>query len=102
MYIAMNRFKIKIEHEAEFIDIWKQRDSHLTTVPGFISFNLLQGATDHKEGYSLISSHAIWQSKEAFVAWTKSAAFKKAHAGAGNSKDMHVDRPQLECFDVVI
>lgn len=98
----MNRFKIIIGCEQDFINVWKNRDSHLESVPGFVSFNLLQGASNEEEGYTLISSHAAWESKEVFQAWTKSEAFKKAHAGAGNSRDMHAGRPNLECFEVVI
>ena len=100
MYIAMNRFKIKPGNEQDFIDIWKGRDSHLETVPGFVNFNLLQGATN--EEYTLFSSHATWESKEAFEAWTKSEAFKKAHANAGARRDIHAGHPQLECFEAVL
>jgi heme-degrading monooxygenase HmoA len=100
MFIAMNRFKIKPGCEQEFINVWKGRDSYLETVPGFLSFNLLQGPST--EEYTLISSHATWESKEAFEAWTKSEAFRKAHANAGSNKEMHVGRPQLECFEAVL
>jgi len=100
MYIAMNRFKIKLGCEQDFIDVWRNRDSQLGSVAGFVSFNLLQGASNAE--FTLISSHATWKSKQAFKAWTQSEAFKKAHVGAGNSRDMHAGRPQLECFEVVI
>lgn len=100
MFIAMNRFKIKVGFEQEFIDIWKGRDSHLHTVPGFKSFNLLQGASN--EEYTLFSSHACWESRTAFEDWTKSEAFRKAHANAGSRKDIYMGPPQLECFDAVL
>lgn len=57
MYIAMNRFKIKLCCEKDFIEIWKNRDSFLSEVLGFKSFNLLQGETT--EEYTLISSRAV-------------------------------------------
>lgn len=100
MYIAMNRFKIKPGCEEAFIDLWRNRDSHLHTVPGFKQFNLLQGETT--EEYILFSSHAVWESRDAFIAWTKSDAFKQAHANAGSSKELHAGRPQLECFEAVL
>ena len=75
MFIAMNRFKIKLGYEQDFIDIWQGRDSYLHEVPGFKGFHLLQGAT-HEE-YTLFSSHATWESREAFEAWTQSEAFRK-------------------------
>ena len=43
MYIAMNRFRIVLGRENEFESIWKNRDTHLENVPGFINFNLVKG-----------------------------------------------------------
>jgi heme-degrading monooxygenase HmoA len=100
MFIAMNRFKIKPGCEQDFIEIWKGRDSFLETVPGFKEFHLLQGQSNDE--FTLFSSHAVWESKEAFEAWTKSEAFRKAHANAGSRKDIYAGPPQLECFESVL
>ncbi|MDO6562284.1 antibiotic biosynthesis monooxygenase [Amphritea sp. 1_MG-2023] len=100
MYIAMNRFRIKLGHEQDFIDIWKNRDSHLESVAGFVSFNLLQGVSNDE--YTLMSSHAVWQDKAAFDGWLTSDAFKKAHANAGSRKDIYMGPPQFEGFEAVI
>ena len=43
MFLAMNRFKIVSGKEEVFEKIWKERDSHLEGVDGFIEFNLLKG-----------------------------------------------------------
>ena len=100
MYIAMNRFRIALGKEQEFIDIWKGRDSHLDEVPGFKEFHLLQGSSD--EECTLFASHAVWESGEHFVNWTKSEAFRKAHANAGSAKNIYLGPPQFEGFEVVI
>ncbi len=100
MYIAMNRFKILPGSEETFISIWKNRDSHLNTVPGFKSFNLLQGPSS--EEYTLFASHAIWESEETFEAWTKSEAFRKAHANAGRTKGIYLGPPHFEGFESVL
>lgn len=101
MFIAMNRFKIKKGMEADFIDIWKQRDSHLEDVPGFTSFHLLQGPSS--DDYTLFASHTIWESEKAFEDWTNSEAFRKAHAHAGEkTKDVYLGPPQLEWFNAVL
>lgn len=100
MFIAMNRFRIALGKEDEFVDIWKNRESHLDGVPGFREFHLLRGAT-HEE-HTLFASHSVWESKEAFEEWTRSEAFRKAHAGAGGSKGVYLGPPQLELFDAVI
>ena len=100
MYIAMNRFKIALGKEADFIEIWKNRDSHLNDVPGFKEFHLLQGPTT--EEYTLFASHSIWESEQAFYDWTRSEAFRKAHANAGSSKDVYLGPPQFEGFTQVL
>jgi len=66
MFIAMNRFKIKSGFEQDFLAIWQGRDSLLKTVPGFVSFNLLQAQSNDE--YTLFASHATWQSKADFEA----------------------------------
>ncbi|MEJ2405041.1 MAG: antibiotic biosynthesis monooxygenase [Candidatus Thiodiazotropha sp.] len=100
MFIAMNRFKIRPGCEDEFIEIWKNRDTYLNTVQGFISFHLLKGSSSDE--YTLFSSHATWESRSAFEAWTKSEEFRKAHANAGSRKEIYLGPPQLECFEAVI
>ena len=42
MFLAMNRFKIVSGKEEVFEKIWRERDSHLEDVDGFIEFNLLK------------------------------------------------------------
>lgn len=100
MFIAMNRFKIATGSENEFIDIWKNRETYLDTVPGFKEFHLLQGPSH--DDYTLFASHSTWESREAFEAWTKSEAFRKAHATAGGAKGIYLGPPQFEGFDEVI
>ena len=68
MFLAMNRFKIVKGKEEEFEKVWKERDTHLEGVKGFISFNLLKGK--ETDDYSIYASHSIWESNLAFVNWT--------------------------------
>ena len=99
MYLTMNRFRIKPGHEETFETIWKSRDSQLPTVPGFIAFHLMKGP--EKDGYRLYASHTAWESAAAFEAWTKSEAFRTAHAGAGGNREIHAGPPELEVFETV-
>ena len=99
MYLTMNRFKVKPGHEADFEEVWAKRDSHLKTVPGFVAFHLLKG--EEKDGYRLYASHTAWESEAAFRDWTKSEAFRQAHAGAGSHKDIYLGAPELEVFESV-
>ena len=41
----MNRFKILINSEDVFEQVWRDRDSHLNKVEGFKNFNLIRGET---------------------------------------------------------
>ena len=100
MFLAMNRFKIALGYEEGFEKVWKERDSYLNEVDGFVSFNLLKGAVT--EEYVLYASHSVWQSKDAFEAWTKSEHFRKAHAQASAPKGTYLGHPDLELFDAVI
>jgi heme-degrading monooxygenase HmoA len=100
MFVAMNRFKIALSRERDFISVWKNRETYLDAVPGFKEFHLLKGPTSDE--YTLFASHSTWESREAFEAWTKSEAFRQAHANAGGNKDMYLGPPQFEGFEVVV
>lgn len=99
MFVAMNRFKIQPGREAEFEEVWRQRESHLDRVPGFVSFHLLRGPSSAE--HTLYASHSVWQSRAAFEAWTRSEAFRAAHRGAGEHKGLYLAPPQLETFEAV-
>lgn len=101
MYIAMNRFQVAKGSEQAFEDVWMNRDTHLNKVPGFVEFHLLKGP--EAEDHTLYASHTIWQNHAAFEAWTKSDAFRAAHANAGNqstSRPMYLAHPKFEGFEV--
>jgi heme-degrading monooxygenase HmoA len=101
MFIAMNRFKVKKTSEEAFEKVWTSRESYLDQVPGFVEFHLLKGpeADDH----TLYASHSVWHSQAAFEAWTKSDAFRAAHARAGNETTgpLYLDHPKFEGFEVL-
>ncbi|EKV27300.1 Heme-degrading monooxygenase IsdG [Caenispirillum salinarum AK4] len=99
MYIAMNRFRIKPGSEEAFETIWRERETHLHEVPGFVEFALLKGPAH--DDHTLYASHTVWQSEQHFRDWTNSEAFRKAHAGAGGSKDVYLGPPQFEGFEAV-
>ena len=100
MFIAMNRFKIAPGFEEGFENVWRNRESHLSEVPGFKSFALLKGP--EYDDHVLYASHSTWESREAFVAWTESDAFRKAHAQASAPKGTYLGHPNLETFEAVL
>lgn len=99
MFIAMNRFRIHKGSEEAFETLWKNRDSQLDKVPGFVEFSLLRGPAD--DDVTLYASHTVWKDRDAFEAWTRSDHFRKAHAGAGSSRDLYAGHPEFEGFETV-
>jgi heme-degrading monooxygenase HmoA len=101
MFIAMNRFKIAIGHEPTFENIWKDRESSLAGLPGFVEFHLLRGQTFADDGYTLFASHTVWRTESDFFDWTKSENFRQAHKNAGSSREIYLGPPVFEGFTSV-
>jgi heme-degrading monooxygenase HmoA len=102
MFIAMNRFQVKIGSEAAFETVWRTRESYLSNMAGFVEFHLLKGPV--AEDHTLYSSHTVWVDKAAFEAWTKSEEFRRAHARADNKtgESLYLGHPKFEGFDVIL
>jgi heme-degrading monooxygenase HmoA len=100
VYIAMNRFRITPGHENDFEELWRSRESQLDEVPGFREFHLLRGPSD--DDATLYASHTIWESLEAFQAWTKSESFRKSHARARAPEGTYLGHPVFEGFEVIL
>lgn len=98
MYIAMNRFRVTKGSETAFERVWLSRDTYLHEVPGFVEFHLLKGP--EAEDHTLYASHTIWENRGAFETWTRSEAFRAAHARAGDNKPLYLGHPQFEGFEV--
>lgn len=99
MFIAMNRFRIAPGSEEEFERIWRERQTNLPGMAGFVAFHLLRGpATDE---FTLFASHTVWESRAHFEDWTKSEAFRRSHGGAARSGALYLGPPQFEGFEVV-
>jgi heme-degrading monooxygenase HmoA len=97
MFIAMNNFKVADGKGPEFEEIWKNRETHLQSVPGIIRFALLRG--DNGE----YVSHSTWESRAAFDAWTKSEAFVQGHRGGGQSlMGVLQGPPQVQLWESVL
>lgn len=90
----MNRFSILPERADDFERAWRLRDSHLAGVPGFLGFQLLRAE-------SQFVSMSTWESEDAFRAWTRSDAFRQAHAQS-DTRDMHERGPRFSGYRVVL
>ena len=101
MFIAMNRFRVQGGREEDFERVWRDRNTYLDEVPGFREFHLLRGPAADEES-TLYLSHSVWESRDAFDAWTRSEAFRKAHSQAGSPGGLLLGHPKLEAFEVVL
>ncbi|KQP80726.1 MULTISPECIES: antibiotic biosynthesis monooxygenase [unclassified Methylobacterium] len=99
MFIAMNRFKVVKEAQAEFEQVWLTRDSRLGEMAGFVAFELLRGpeADDHV----LYASHTVWQSRTDFDAWTQSEQFQAAHRRLPSANPLYHGHPSFEGFEAI-
>ncbi len=100
MFVAMNRFKVVPGQEEAFEEVWRGRDSRLSEMEGFKTFHLLRGPK--RDDHTLYSSHTVWESQEAFEAWTKSQQFRDAHKNAGQNKPLYLGHPEFEGFTAVL
>lgn len=100
MYVAMNRFRIAAGREEEFAAVWRNRESHLDEVPGFVRFRLLEGARGEAE--TLFISHSEWDGRASFEAWTRSEAFARAHRRGRTPPGLVLAHPQFEGYEVVV
>ncbi len=99
-YIAMNRFRVAPGREAEFVEVWRSRESYLDEVPGFRRFRLLQG--EPGEQATIFVSHSEWDSRAAFESWTNSEAFTKAHRRGRTPEGLVLAHPEFEGYEVAI
>jgi heme-degrading monooxygenase HmoA len=74
MFVAMNRFKVKEGQGEAFEEIWRERESQLGGVKGFVRFALLRA--DAPGEYI---SHSTWRDRQAFIDWTQSENFAAGH-----------------------
>ncbi len=100
MFVTMNRFTIDPDHWGDFEDRFRQRAGLVDDEPGFIRNAVLRPSEKSSEQHIVMT---LWESREAFVAWTKSESFRKAHAKAGQTpKEWFVGPTKLEMFEGVI
>ena len=96
MFIAMNQFSVSPGREREFEEGWRTRESYLSGFDGFVHFSLLK--SDEAGEYV---PHTIWRSREDFLQWTQSEAFKKAHS-VRTAEGVLAGHPRARFFDAVV
>ncbi len=99
MFVTMNRFTIDPAHWDDFENRFKQRAGLVDGEPGFIRNAVLRPQENTSDQHIVMT---LWESRQAFEAWTHSESFRQAHAKAGQTpKDWFVGPSNLEIFDAV-
>ncbi|MDO8185430.1 antibiotic biosynthesis monooxygenase [Conexibacter sp. JD483] len=82
---------------AEFEEAFRTRESHLAEVDGFLGFELLR-----REGENEYLVSSRWESREAFHAWLRSDAFRKAHSGDAGSRGQLSHGNEVRSYEVLL
>jgi len=99
MFVTMNRFTINPEYWDDFETRFKQRAGLIDGEPGFIRNTVLRPQENSSDQHIVMT---LWESREAFEAWTISDAFRKAHKQAGHTpKEWFLAPSKLESFESV-
>lgn len=96
MFVAMNRFKVKEGQSQTFEQIWRDRETYLADVEGFVRFALLKA--DAPGEYV---SHSTWRDRESFIAWMQSPAFAAGHR-QGSLMGVLDGPPAVALYEAVI
>jgi heme-degrading monooxygenase HmoA len=96
MFVAMNNFKVNAGREADFEKQWRERETFLKDVPGFVEFMLLK--SDKTGDYI---SHTTWKDRQSFMDWTQSEAFAKGHR-QGSVAGVLDGPPVIGLFEAVL
>lgn len=100
MYIAMNHFRVAPGRGEDFERGWRERESYLDDVPGFVDFHLVRGK-DEDDGTHRYASHTTWRDRQAFLDWTHSDAFRKAHASRATPSGVLLEHPRFAGWEAV-
>ena len=96
MFVAMNNFKVNAGREDDFEKQWRERETFLEGVPGFVEFMLLK--SDKTGDYI---SHRTWRDRQSFMDWTQSEAFAKGHR-QGSVAGVLEGPPVIGLFEAVL
>lgn len=99
MYVVMNRLSVNPKYAEAFEERFRSRVGAVDNMPGFVR-NMVLRPEAEGEPYVVFT---MWESKEAFEAWTQSDAFRKGHARSGTLPDDAFTAPsKLERFDLFL
>ncbi len=101
MFIAMNRFQVKIASADLFEKHWQERESFLHEFKGFLRFRFLRAAANAEKGSVEFVSHSEWLDQASFEEWLHSDFSRKAHGKGGSTiRDWVLGPPQFTGYEM--
>ncbi|WP_226669519.1 antibiotic biosynthesis monooxygenase family protein [Metabacillus litoralis] len=99
MYIVHSTFHVPVDKVEEVITIYRTRSKLVDQYDGFKYFQLLQNEVKKGE----LTVQIAWKSKEDYVNWVTSDAYKKVHELEKNYPDQELAsiKPIVQRFEVV-
>ncbi len=100
MFVTMNRIPVNPEFRDAFEQRFADRARLVDKAPGFIRNMVLRPVEESSDRHIVLT---LWESKKTFLDWTKSDAFKKAHAEVRKAPEgMYLGPGKIEVFETVI
>ncbi|WLR51135.1 antibiotic biosynthesis monooxygenase [Bacillus tianshenii] len=99
MYIVNSIVNVPPEKAEEVIAIYRKRSKLVDDYRGFLSFQLLQNDVKPEE----LTVHMEWETKEDYLNWVSSEAYKKVHELEKNYPDQELAsvKPVVQRYKVV-
>lgn len=98
MITVANRIYVKPEYAEDFERAFRERAGLVDKMPGFVSNMVLRPANEG-DPYSVLT---FWRSRQDFVNWIESDAFREGHAKSGTlPKDAYSRQNVLELHEVI-
>ncbi len=107
MFVSINHISVAEGREADFEALWRGRDRSVEAQSGFISLDVLKPGmilsmsadppTKQDNTYHVLTR---WESKDAFLNWVRSDAFKQAHRHP-RDPGMFAGRPLVTTHDTI-
>ena len=99
MFVVMNRIAVNPAFANAFEERFQHRAGEVDKMPGFIR-NLVLRPAAADDPYIVLT---MWESRQAFEAWTQSEAFKRGHARSGTLPREAFSGPsRLETFEAFV
>jgi heme-degrading monooxygenase HmoA len=99
MFVVMNRISVSPAFAEAFEERFRHRAAEVDKMPGFLR-NLVLRPASPDDPYVVMT---MWDTQQAFEAWTQSDAFRKGHARSGTLPvDAFRGPSRLERFEAFV